>query len=274
MIILPSPVYPVASAPAGLKKWPVPIGLACLVWECEADTTGIEPKQTRDYTSPILFPSRTLELAGLAAHNSKESAGGLAGERGSTQPPGPPAQIHFERSVDWRGGMTGKARWTTWIAWVSGWPNWRQVSRTVQAAWWVWRTMRGAGISPGVRRAIEAAESAYQPPQPGWRGAAPREVQRWAGRLVRFPRRWGRCVQESLIVYRTLSGYGIPATFCLGLSTEYSSEVGHAWVETLSTSQEDALPLPREPFLIVYRSPRPAASSISSRQPFPTGGFP
>jgi hypothetical protein len=170
--------------------------------------------------------------------------------------------------------MTGKARWTTWIAWVSGWPNWRQVSRTVQAAWWVWRTMRGAGISPGVRRAIEAAESAYQPPQPGWRGAAPREVQRWAGRLVRFPRRWGRCVQESLIVYRTLNGYGIPATFCLGLSTEYSSEVGHAWVETLSTSQEDALPLPREPFLIVYRSPRPAASSISSRQPFPTGGFP
>jgi len=161
--------------------------------------------------------------------------------------------------------MAGKTDWRATILLAACQEHWEQLYRTVQAAWWVRRTMRGSGISPGVRRAIEAAEEAYLPPQAGWHGADAGQVQRWAARLVRFPRRWGRCVQESLIVYRTLTGYGIPATFCLGLSPDRPNEVGHAWVEVISPGEEPRLPLPRDPFLVVYRSPRPIPPSISSQ---------
>ncbi|MFZ4627158.1 MAG: lasso peptide biosynthesis B2 protein [Blastocatellia bacterium] len=161
--------------------------------------------------------------------------------------------------------MAGTANWKARISLTTSKERWEELHRTVQAAWWVWQVMRGSGLSPGVRRAIEAAEKASLAPQGGWRGADPRQVQRWAARLVRFPRRWGRCVQESLIVYRTLTGYGIPATFCLGLSPDRPNEVGHAWVEVISPGEELRLLLPRDPFLVVYRSPRSAAPSLPSQ---------
>jgi hypothetical protein len=165
--------------------------------------------------------------------------------------------------------MGGQANWRARISLTNSKERWEELHRTVQAAWWVWRVMRGAGLSPGLRRAIETAERAYQPPQAGWRGVDPQQVQRWAARLVRLPRRWGRCVQESLIVYRTLNGYGIPATFCLGLSPDRPSEVGHAWVEIISPGEELRLLLPRDPFLIVYRSPRPIPPSTPSQEEVP-----
>lgn len=223
-----------------------------MAWESGSDTRSLRTKQRSDYTSPILFLSRTLESAGLAAHNS--------------------AEPEFRPMSAWgrsRREMAGKANWNSRISQTNCKERWEQLHRTLRAAWWVRRALRGAGVSPGVRRAIEAAEKAYLPPQAGWRGADPRQVQRWAARLVRFPRRWGRCVQESLIVYRTLNGYGIPATFCLGLSPERPSEIGHAWVELISLSQTAELLLPQEPFLIVYRSPHPATPSIPSQQEVP-----
>jgi hypothetical protein len=156
--------------------------------------------------------------------------------------------------------------WQHWISPLGWWRYGCLLFRTLQAAWWVERTLRGAGVSPGIERAIRAVERAYLPPQPGWNGVAPDEVRRLAARLVRLPRRWGRCLQESLITYRILNGYGVPVTLCLGLSRERPSEVGHAWVDLEGAPPRSGSPSEMGAYRVVYRSPRQPASPLTSRR--------
>src|SRR5581483_5192759 len=88
--------------------------------------------------------------------------------------------------------------------------------------------------SPKLASAIAAVEPLYLPPQPGWRISDAEKIARFASSIVGMPQTWGRCVQRSLIVYRLLNAYGIPARLCFGINRQHEQLDGHAWVEKLA----------------------------------------
>ncbi|MBI1765777.1 MAG: lasso peptide biosynthesis B2 protein [Acidobacteria bacterium] len=139
--------------------------------------------------------------------------------------------------------------------------NYLLLARTLHTAWLVRRQLAARQSSPQLATTIAAVEKLYLPPQPGWTGIPAETILRFAGFIVGVPLTWGRCVQKSLIAYRLLNGYGIPARFCCGVNRQQQTLDGHAWVEKLS-EPGCALSESRDPYrfyLPVYTSPMPAA---------------
>lgn len=137
------------------------------------------------------------------------------------------------------------------------WENYPLLVRALRAAWLVRRHLRAP--SPHFAAALPVVNQLYLPPQPGWRISDAAKIAPFAGFVVSFPVVWGRCVQQSLIAYRLLNGYGIPAKICFGVSSDATDNDGHAWVITLS---DPPLPFaeasdPRARFKLVYTSPLP-----------------
>ena len=99
----------------------------------------------------------------------------------------------------------------------------------------------------------------YLPPQPHWRISDAEKIARFASFMVQFPRRWGRCLQRSLILYRLLNGYGLPARLYFGLSQARPETDGHAWVTRLGERGRAFAEThdPRERFTPIYVSPLP-----------------
>lgn len=132
--------------------------------------------------------------------------------------------------------------------------------RTLAAARVVRSALTGSGIDPNLGPAIRAAELVYLPPQTGWKISDPRLIASAATVATALPRRWGRCVQQSLITYRLLNGYGIPARVCYGVSIASPDQSGHAWIRTVNPSDQVLVgsvePLDRFRLVFVSAEPR------------------
>lgn len=144
---------------------------------------------------------------------------------------------------------------------VWAWENYLLLARTLRATWLVRRHLRERTLSPHFSSALPTLNQLYLPPQPGWRIADAAKIARFANFAVNVPVAWGRCLQQSLITYHLLNGYGIPAKICFGVSRDEANHEGHAWVMTLDdpprlfTEAHD----PRERFKLVYVSPLPTS---------------
>lgn len=145
------------------------------------------------------------------------------------------------------------------VQYGTAWPHYLLLVRTLHTAWLVRRYLTERQASPHLATTLAAVEKLYLPPQPDWFGVEAETILRFAGFVVGVPLTWGRCVQKSLITYRLLNGYGIPARFCCGVNRQDQSLDGHAWVEKLSEPKR-ALGESHDPYLRylpVYTSPRP-----------------
>ncbi|MEP7339288.1 MAG: lasso peptide biosynthesis B2 protein [Acidobacteriota bacterium] len=139
------------------------------------------------------------------------------------------------------------------------WENYLLLARSISAAWLVRQCLPEQAVSPHFASALAAVEHLYLPPQPGWKISDEAKIARFAGFVVRFPFEWGQCVQQSLIAYRLLNGYGIPAKVCFGVSRNEAITEGHAWIVKLNEPDcafAEAAD-PRERFTIVYASSLP-----------------
>lgn len=144
------------------------------------------------------------------------------------------------------------------LKWVK-WENYLLLARTVQAAWLVRRTIKEDAVSPRFASALTAVDDLYLSPQPGWKISEPEKIARFAAFVVSIPVRWGKCVQQSLIVYRLLNGYGIPAKVCYGVSRNGTENDGHAWVIISDRPDRPFAEAadPRERFTTVFVSSKP-----------------
>lgn len=139
--------------------------------------------------------------------------------------------------------------------------NYLLLARAIEAARLVRRHLSERAVSPHFASALTAVERLYLAPQPGWKISDEQKIARFAAFVTAFPIEWGKCVQQSLIVYRLLNGYGIPAKICFGVSRDEKLDEGHAWVVKLSEPEHafaDGSD-PREKFTLVYTSPQPEA---------------
>jgi hypothetical protein len=139
------------------------------------------------------------------------------------------------------------------------WENYLLLARTIRAARLVRQHLEERAASPHFSASLNAVDRLYLPPQPGWKISDAEKIVRFASFVVNFPVTWGKCVQQSLIAYRLLNGYGIPAKICYGVSRDESSKDGHAWLVRLSEPERAFAEKtdPREKFKLVYTSPLP-----------------
>lgn len=142
------------------------------------------------------------------------------------------------------------------------WENHLLLVRAIRAAWLVRQMLPERATSPHFASALPTVERLYLPPQPNWRISDEQKVARFAAFVISFPIEWGKCVQQSLITYRLLNGYGIPAKICFGVSRDQNANDGHAWVVKLSEPERAFAEAanPRERFVPVYTSPLPEGS--------------
>ena len=139
------------------------------------------------------------------------------------------------------------------------WENYLLLARAIRAAMLVRQSITEKAPSPLLSSSLNAVNQMYLAPQPGWKISNPEKIALFASFVVNFPFTWGKCVQQSLIIYRLLNGYGIPAKVCFGISRNEPNETGHAWVIRLSDPQQalGEKSHPRDRFKLVYTSPLP-----------------
>lgn len=146
--------------------------------------------------------------------------------------------------------------------------NWLLLLRTVMAARLVLRHLEGHRVKPDIASSIRAAEEICLSSKTGWTIRQPHLIASAAHLITRIPITWGECVQQSLITYRLLNGYGIPCQICFGVSLANPAADGHAWIRTIHPEDQHlaggAEPLDR--FQIVYISPRQQAAAQRSDQ--------
>lgn len=142
---------------------------------------------------------------------------------------------------------------------IFDWENYLLLARAIEAARLVRRHLPEQAISPQFGSALTVVDRLYLPPQIGWAISEEEKIARFAAFVINFPVEWGKCVQQSLIVYRLLNGYGIPAKICFGVSRDQTTTDGHAWVEKLSEPERPFAELsnPREKFTVVFTSQCP-----------------
>lgn len=142
------------------------------------------------------------------------------------------------------------------------WENYLLLARAIRAAMLVRRSLAENTPSPRLLSSLNAVNQIYLPPQPGWKISDPEKIALFASFVVNFPLTWGKCVQQSLITYRLLNGYGVPAKICFGVNRDGANSDGndgHAWVIRLSDPRHAIGEKfdPRERFKLVYTSPLP-----------------
>lgn len=146
------------------------------------------------------------------------------------------------------------------------WENYLLLIRAIQAARLVKRVLLEQTLSPHFASALAAVDSLYLSQQPGWSISDDQKIARFAAFVTNIPTEWGKCVQQSLIVYRLLNGYGVPAKICFGVSRNQGSTDGHAWVVKLNNPGQAVgeSTNPRERFTLVYVSPMPTGETVAS----------
>jgi len=148
---------------------------------------------------------------------------------------------------------------------IFDWENYLLLARAIEAARLVRKHTPERAVSPHFGSALAAVEQLYLPPQTGWKISDEEKIVRFAAFVIAFPVEWGKCVQQSLIVYRLLNGYGIPAKICFGVSRDETANEGHAWVVKLSEPERPFAEQtdPREKFTMVYTSRHPDMAEIT-----------
>jgi hypothetical protein len=141
------------------------------------------------------------------------------------------------------------------------WENYLLLARTWEAARLVRRLLPQSTLSPSLAEALPAVNALYLPPQAGWHISDAEKIASFASFAVSFPFRWGRCLQQALILYRLLNGYGIPARICFGINPAEPELEGHAWVVRLSDMRRAFAETsdPQQRFKLIYSSPLPAS---------------
>ena len=137
--------------------------------------------------------------------------------------------------------------------------NYALLMRAVYTAWLVYRKLPDRVTTPRLIDALPLVNDFYLVPQPGWRISDAEKVARFASFIVNFPFRWGKCFQQSLILYRLLNGYGIAARICIGIDRKDRNREGHVWVEKLGENIQ-AIGEPWEPserYQMIFTSPLP-----------------
>jgi hypothetical protein len=138
------------------------------------------------------------------------------------------------------------------------WENYWLLLRAIRAAHLVRRLLPDGAATPRLAASLPVIDSFYLPPQPHWRISDAEKVARFANFVANFPTTWGRCLQRSLITYRLLNGYGIPARLCCGVSQSDPHTDGHAWVVRLGDNRPVAETTdPRQRFTLIYTSSLP-----------------
>lgn len=133
--------------------------------------------------------------------------------------------------------------------------NYALLWRAIAAAWRLRSLLPDSRAETPLLPAIEAARGFRLDRQPGWTISSPEKIVLFAAWVARQPPVSGLCVQQSLIAWRLLNGYGIPARICFGISRESPATSGHAWVEALRPADRKRLPLfDSSPFQLVYAS--------------------
>jgi len=145
---------------------------------------------------------------------------------------------------------------------------WQLLFRTILSARLVRQTLAGSGIDPFLSPAISAANSLYLAPQSGWTISKPHLIAKAANPAVVLPRPWGHCVHQSLITYRLLNGYGIPAKICFGISLNNPVAEGHAWIRVVNPMDQAlaGAPEPLDRFQVVYVSADPEETNSAVPQ--------
>lgn len=151
------------------------------------------------------------------------------------------------------------------------WENYLLLARTIQAARLVKQVLPEQSLSPHFASALSVVDGMYLPKQAGWNISDDRKIARFAAFVTNVPTEWGKCVQQSLIVYRLLNGYGVPAKICFGVSRNPDSTDGHAWVVKLGEPERPFAESvnPHERFTLVYVSPLPGGETVASSEERP-----
>ncbi|MBK8315984.1 MAG: lasso peptide biosynthesis B2 protein [Acidobacteria bacterium] len=137
--------------------------------------------------------------------------------------------------------------------------NYVLLVRAAGAALHVRRQLSDNRPSPLLSAAIEAVERVYLSRQPRWVISDYAKIPQFAHLVTNFPYTWGKCVQHSLICYRLLNGYGMPARVCFGIKRSDETGEGHSWVEAADNPNqsltEPGMPIDR--FIPIYKSRLP-----------------
>ncbi len=150
-------------------------------------------------------------------------------------------------------------KWLRRCRYALAWENYQLLFRAASALYLTRAYLKDHRPSPLLSAAIQAVDPIYLRAQKGWKISDPERIVRLAAFLVRLPFIRGKCVQQSLVSYRLLNGYGIPARICFGIKADNLQEAGHAWV-VLPGPPDRALGerfAPQTRFKMVYQSPRP-----------------
>jgi Transglutaminase-like superfamily len=142
---------------------------------------------------------------------------------------------------------------------AGAWENYVLLWRVIQSALLVRRRIKDQAITPKLKAIFPFIDEFFLVPQKRWRLSDAKKIAWFANFIVNFPFRWGRCLQRSLIVYRLLNGYGMPANVLIGVNRQDATADGHVWVvrasdNGLAFAEESE---PDEKYTIIYRSNLP-----------------
>lgn len=150
------------------------------------------------------------------------------------------------------------------------WENYVLLGHVVACARLVRRRLP-AEARPRLADSLPVVNDFYLPPQPGRRISDAEKVARFAGFVVNFPTQWGKCLQRSLIVYRLLNSYGVPARLFIGVDKQNAAREGHVWVELAGARRAVGEPFdPRERYTPIFVSSLPGEDD-NGREVSPRG---
>ena len=142
---------------------------------------------------------------------------------------------------------------------AGAWENYMLLWRVVISAWLMRRRIKDQAITPKLNAILPFIDEFFLVPQKRWHLSDAKKIALFANFIVNFPFRWGRCLQRSLIVYRLLNGYGMPASLCIGVNQQDTTADGHVWVvrvcdNGLAFAESSE---PDEKYTIIYHSALP-----------------
>ena len=139
------------------------------------------------------------------------------------------------------------------------WENYLLLGRTLTAARQVRHLVKDPSPTPPISSILPIINEFYLSPQTAWHISDAEKIAWFANFITKIPFPWGRCVHRSLIVYKLLNGYGIPARLMIGIIPGKEDVAGHVWVSRVSDGNR-AFAEAEEPtakYLPVFTSARP-----------------
>lgn len=139
------------------------------------------------------------------------------------------------------------------------WENYLLLGRTLAAACQVRLRVKDPSPTPPISSILPIINEFYLSPQTAWHISDAEKIAWFANFIIKFPFTWGRCVHRSLIVYKLLNGYGIPARLIIGITPGQEEIAGHVWVSRPGDGNRAFAEAddPTRKYLPVFTSARP-----------------